>query len=385
MLSTYLNSDAARRLRHGTPFVRRDEILRIDGTPKTGEPVQLRDEHGELLGLGNLDLQATWAVRRLALPEEPADGIIQRHLRRALERRGQLVEDPRYCRLVNDDGDGLPGLVIDRFDQHYAVQTFTRAMDTRAEEIARSLVEVMDARSVILRNDNPRRLAAGLPEQRPHVLHGSPPRWTRVLELGARFTIDLQMGLGTGYYYDQREIRRLVAKMAQGARVLDVCAFVGGLFVHAGLHGARQIIAFEKDPDAADLARENAEANGLLGRAWIENADAFTALADARPTADLVLLDAPDLGDGDDAAEKYLELLRLGVRATRHGGRMLVTGYSPPLPPGPREVEERLLLACELEGRFATRIGRPGLPPDFPTVLGAPTGEHLNALAVEVS
>jgi 23S rRNA (cytosine1962-C5)-methyltransferase len=356
----------------------------MDGTPEVGEAVQLKDENGELLGFGDVDLQATWAVRRLALPEEAPMGIIQRHLRRALERRSQLVEDPRYCRLVNDDGDGLPGLIIDRFDQHYSIKTYTRSMDARVDEVARSLVEVMDARSVILRNDGPRRAALGLPSLRSHVLHGSPPRWTRVLELGARFTVDLQLGRGTGYFYDQRNVRKMVGRMANGARVLDVCAFVGGLFVHAGLHGARQIIAFEADEDAADLARENAEANGLLGRAWVETADPFVALSDTRPIADLVLLDAPHLRETSDL-EQYLQLARLCVRATRRGGRMVVTGYHPPIAPGADQLDELIARACEEEGRLATRLGRPPLPSDFPTVLGSPTGEHLSALAIEVS
>jgi 23S rRNA (cytosine1962-C5)-methyltransferase len=331
-----------------------------------------------------VDLESSFAVRRLGLPEEQADGIIQRHLRHALERRASLVEDPRYCRIVNDDGDGLPGLVIDRFDTHYVVQTFTRAMDTRVEEIARSLVQVMGARSILLRNDTPRRVQLGLPRGRPHVLYGAPPRWSRVLELGARFTVDLYSGLNTGFFYDQREVRRVVMRLAQGARVLDPCCFVGGLFVHAGLHGARRILAFETNEDAAELARENAEANGLMGRVQVERADAFAALEGLHEPFDLVLLDSPDLPAGEiSAADPFVRLVRLCVRATRHGGRLLVTGYHPPLPPG--ELDERVALACELEGRLAFRLARPGLPPDFPTVLGSPGAEYMSAVALELS
>ena len=163
----------------------------MDGTPAFGEPVQLRDEEGRLLGLADLDLESSFPVRRLGLPEETAEGLIPRHLRRAYERRARLVDDPRYCRLVNDDGDGLPGLTIDRYDTHFVVQSFSRAMDARVQEISRALVEVAGAHSVLLRNDSPRRKTLGLPAQRPHVLYGAPPRWCRMLELGARFTVDL--------------------------------------------------------------------------------------------------------------------------------------------------------------------------------------------------
>jgi 23S rRNA (cytosine1962-C5)-methyltransferase len=383
VLSTYLSDEAARRLRHGVPWVYRDEIVRMDGTPSAGETVLLKDSEGRPLGFGDVDLESAFAIRRLGMPNEAPSGLIQRHLRRALQRRG-LVEDPRYCRLVNDDGDGLPGLVVDRFEGHFVVQTFTRAMDARVEEIARSLVEVLGARSVLLRNDSQRRAALKLPLTRPHVLYGTPPRWTRVLELGARFTIDLHAGLNTGFFYDHREVRKAIVQMSSGARVLDACCNVGGLFVHAGLHGAKSILAFEADADAADLARENAEANGLIARAVVETVDAFDALERLHEPFDLVIVDAPALPAAKEGSEEpFIRLLRLGVRNTRHGGRMIVSGYHPPLPVG--ALDERVALACELEGRLATRLMRPSLPPDFPTIVGSPGAEYLSAIAVGLS
>lgn len=384
MLSTYVREDAARRLRQGLPWVFREEILRMEGTPEPGEPVMLRDEQGRTLGIGDMDLDARYAIRRIGLADETPEGILQRHLRRALERRSLLVQDPRFCRLVHEDGDALPGLVVDRYDGHYVVQTTTRAMDSRVEEIARSLVQVLGARSVLLRNDGARRKAVGLPEARPHVLFGTPPRWTRVLEMGARFTVDLFGGHGTGYFYDQRQVRRAIMRMSHGARVLNPCCYVGGHFVHAGLHGARSILAFDVDPDAAELARENAEANGLLGRATVETLDAFEALEALHEPFDLVLLLAPNLPVDDDfEKDGFVRLVRLCVRNTRHGGRMILAGYHPPQPEG--SFDTRIAYACEVEGRLATRLFRPALPVDFPTVLGSPGAEYMGAVAIELS
>ncbi|NVJ03145.1 class I SAM-dependent rRNA methyltransferase [Myxococcus sp. AM009] len=379
MLSTFLSRDAARRLRHGAPWLRREDIVSMEGTPQPGEPVQLRDEDGSVLGLGDVDLDASYAVRRLGQPDEVVEGLIPRHLRHAFERRGRLVDDPRFCRVVNDDGDGLPGLIVDRYDTHYVVQTLTRAMDARHEELTRALVEVAGAGAVLLRNDTLRRKALGLPTQRPHVLYGTPPRWCRLLELGARFTVDLTYGQGTGYAYDQREVRRFVARMAQGARVLDACCNVGGLFVHAGVHGARYILAFDANADAADLARENAEANGLLGRVTVETGKPLQVLRAVRDTFDLVLLDTPAVATD----EEFVELLRHALRRTRHGGWLMVTGYHPPLPQD--GFDELVATACEGEARIATRLARPGLPPDHPTLAGSHGAEHLHAVALEVS
>ncbi len=378
MFNTYLSREAARKLRHGAPWLRREDIVSMEGTPAAGEAVQLRDEDGHVLGLADVDLESSYAIRRLGLPEESAEGIIPRHVRHAFERRA-MVDDPRFCRVVNDDGDALPGLIVDRYDTHLVVQTLTRSMDARIEEITRALVEVSGAASVLLRNDTYRRRQLGLPVQRPHVLYGTPPRWSRVLELGARFTVDLTYGPGVGYPYDQRELRRFLSRLARGGRVLDPACHVGGLFVHAGLQGARSLLAFDSDADTADLARENAEANGLLGRVKVERGDALTVLRSLNETFDLVLMDTPDA----NTPQAFVDQVRLGLRATRHGGRMLIIGYHPPLPTG--QFDELVAQACEQEGRVGFRFARLGLPPDHPTLVGSPASDYLDGVALEVS
>ena len=374
MRNTYLTSEAVARLKKGAAFLRREDIASVEGDAVAGEPVHLVDAEGHPLGMADLDLESPMPLRRLGTPDEIAEGIIPRQLRRAIRRRAQVVDDPRYCRLVNDEGDALPGLVIDRFDEHFAVQTTTRAMEARIEEITRSLVEVAGARSVILRNDTARREMAGLKRQPPRVLQGSPPRWTRLLELGARISFDLQRGLETGYSYSLREVRRTVGRLAHQAYVLDPSCFVGGTVVQAGLHGARQIVAFAEDPDAADLARENVEANGLINRTRVEVGSPIEALKSIREAFDLVLLHAP-------AAAVDGELIHLSLRATRHEGRLVVAASDAAL--GATPLEEHVLRACEREGRAAWRLLRPAAPPDFPTLAGAP--DALASVVLEIS
>jgi 23S rRNA (cytosine1962-C5)-methyltransferase len=321
----------------------------------------------------------------MEMPLEPVpipEGVIPRQLRRAMSRRAQLVDDPRHCRLINDEGDGLPGLIIDRFDAHFAVQTTSRAMDARLDEIARSLVEVAGARSVILRNDTSRREVVGLERDRSHVLTGSPPRWTRLLELGARITFDLHQGFETGYSYALREVRRALERLSQNQRVLDPACLVGGTIIQAGLHGARHAVAFAEDPEAADLARENVEANGLMSRARVAAASPMEALRAIHDTFDLVLLHAPARGgDGRRWRKEFGELLQLSLRATRHGGRLVVAAADAAL--GATPLEGYVLRACEQEGRAAWRLLRPAAPPDFPAVAGAP--EALASVVLEIN
>ena len=384
MHTARVNAEAARRLKHGQTWVRPEEILRVDGPPPAGEPVQVLDPDGRPLGFADLDLQAKMPVRRIGLPNDAPEGLLPRQLRRAIERRAQLLEDPRFCRVVHDEGDALPGLVVDRFGDHFTVQTSTRAMDARATELARDLVEVANARSVLLRNDSPRRAGAGLKPSSPHALYGTPPRWVRVLERGARYSVDLLGGPGTGFFYDQRTLRRRVGQLAHGARVLNPFCFIGSLFVPAGLQGARSILAFDSDRDAVELARENVEANGLLSRAWVELAEPFEFLRARTEPFDLVVLAAPELPVAESMEDDaFVRLVRLCAKRTRHGGRMIVAGYHPPLPPD--DLDARVALGCEQAGRVAYRLLRIGLPLDFPTVLGSPGAEYMSAVAVELS
>jgi 23S rRNA (cytosine1962-C5)-methyltransferase len=378
VLSTTLSRDAAQRLRHGIPWVRREEIVSLDGTPQAGEAVALRDERGALLGFGDVDLEARWAIRRLGLPDESPEGLVPRHIRTALARRAALVDDPRFCRLVNDDGDGLPGLFVDRFESHYLVQLHTRAMEARAVEITRALQEVVGAESVLVRNDGPTRKRGGLPLGRPHVQSGNPPRWLRLRELGVRLTVDLFSGSSLGYPYGLREVRRMLPRLTQGGRVLDLGCGVGGLFVHAGVGGARQVLAFEEDAEQAELARENAEVNGLFGRVSIHDGALEELLAGVDDHFDLVLFDARERERPELEA-----LLRPALRATRRGGRLVLVVSHPALPAG--ALEETLADACEAEGRLGVRLAQLGAGADFPALVGSPLGEHLTALALEVT
>ncbi len=378
MDSVTLTEEAAERLRHGFTWARREDVVEVRGRSDPGAPVELRDPRGEVVALGDVDLEAPTAVRRLALPDEDPQGIIPRHLRSALQRRLGLVDDPRYCRLVHDDADGLPGLLVDRYDRHYVMQATTRPMEARAHMVARILADITQADSVLLRFDGPGRHQAGLKTGRPQVLIGTPPRWTRVLELGARTPTDLFEGRSAGYPYVLRETRRMLLRLSSGASVLDVRSGIGHLFVHAARAGARRVLAFTGDQDELDLARENIEANGLINHVSVHLGEAPEVLATVDQRFDLVLVDARDF-----EPEELLRMLRPAMRLTRVGGRLIVAASHPAIP------AERLVPliseACEQERRSCVRLVERSAPPDFPALLSGSFSDALTALALEVN
>lgn len=376
--SATLTEEAAKRLRHGVTWARREDVLEVSGRLEPGTPVRLCAPNGEVIALGDVDLESPAAVRRLALPDEDPMGIIPRHLRFALQRRLGLVDDPRYCRLVHDDADGLPGLLIDRYDRHYVMQATTRAMEARAHSVARMLTDLTQADSVLLRSDGPGRHAAGLEMGRPQVLLGTPPRWTRVLELGARITTDLFEGRSLGYPYVMREARRMLLRLSSGASVLDVRSGIGHLFVHAARAGARQVLAFTGDEDELELARENIEANGLINHVSVHRGEAPEVLGSVDHRFDLVLVDARDFQQ-----EELLRLLRPAMRLTRVGGRLVVGASHPAI--AAEQLVPLLADACEQERRSCVRLVQRSAPPDFPGLLSGSYGDAFSALALEVN
>jgi 23S rRNA (cytosine1962-C5)-methyltransferase len=372
-----LSDAAANRMRHGSMWADGAELLQIDGTPEPGRPLVLRDRKGEVLGYGDVDPKARPAIRRFALPDEDPRAAIPIALRAALERRRTLVDAPRFCRMVHDDGDGLPGLTIDRYDRHFVMHPSTRAMEARAQAIARLLIDVTQTDSVLMRRDGPMRARAGLPILRPEVLFGAPPRWARVLELGSRITTDLFEGRSMGYPYILREVRRSLIRLAPGQEVLDVRCGVGHLFVHAAQAGAKQVLAFTGDEDELDLARENIEANGLLNRVTVHLGEAPDILSGIDRRFDLVLVDARE-----HDSERLRPLLCAAMRATRSRGQLLVAVRHPELPE--QQLEPTIAEACEQEGRSCVLLVKRSAPPDFPRLISAPMNAGLTAVVLEV-
>ncbi len=200
--------------------------------------------------------------------------------------------------------------------------------------------------------------------------------------MGARLSVDLHRGEGTGYSYALRKLRRMVGRLSHGALVLDPSCLVGGTAVQAGLHGARHIVAFAPDLEDADLAQENIEANGLMSRAEVACADSLEALRSNRDVFDLVVLHAPARDAyPEEWARKLEELVRLSVRATRHGGLLVLGASGEAL--GSVPLEERVLRACEGANRTAYRLLRAGAPADFPARAGSP--DELFAVTLELS
>lgn len=244
------------RIFHGHDWVYASEILKTFGDPQPGDVVSLKDGKDRLLGSAIYNPASQIVARRFSRRRQDLDtDFFRRRLTQAIEYRHKRGVDPRLCRLVWSESDGLPGVVVDRYGDCLVVQTLTRAMDQRKTLLTEALVALLSPAVVIERNDASIRRAEGM-ELTTGLLHGAGVPTDFEIETGGlRFAPDLLGGQKTGFYLDQVENYQLVAKAASGRRVLDCFTNQGAFALACARNGAASVAAAEISADAVAAAR----------------------------------------------------------------------------------------------------------------------------------
>ena len=373
-------------MRAGAPWAFSNEIV-MDAAAKAlppGAAVTLTDDKGAVLGVGYFNPKSLIAVRLLARSAvEMGREFLAGRLRRALSLRDRLFERPFY-RLVHAEGDGLPGLVIDRFGDSLSVQVTTAGMERMLDDLIAALDEVLSPKLIMLRNDVPARSLEGL-NSYVRAARGEAPTWLEVEENGARYVADLAGGQKSGWYYDQRDNRAFMATLAKDARVLDAYCYSGGFGVLAGMRGAAQVTGIDSSEAALKLAAGAAAANGVESRCSFVKADVMDELermAAAGKRFDIVICDpppfAPSRKDIEVGARAYRKLARLAAGVTAQGGFLLLASCSHNMS------EERFAGECALglvrAGREGRLIRKAGAGSDHPAHPMLPETAYLKAL-----
>ncbi|MGF1642081.1 MAG: class I SAM-dependent rRNA methyltransferase [Thiotrichales bacterium] len=330
-----------RRIRQGHPWVYSNEVD-IHATPlkafTAGQAVELQDARGVVLGTGYVNPHSLICARIVSRdPRHPfAPSLLVHRLKVALALRERLYPTPHY-RLVHGEGDGLPGLVVDRYGDAVVVQTTTAGMEVRLDAIVEALNKVVHPELIVLRNEGPLRALEGL-ESETRVLQGVVPEALEIDEYGVRFQAPLLDGQKTGWFYDQRDNRRELARLAPGARVLDVFSYVGGWGIQAARHGAREVLCVDQSTRAGEWLRRNADANGF-GLVEFQAGEAFASLKTLREASrqfDLVIVDPPAFikrrKDYDAGVEAYRRVNQQAMQVLARDGLLIACSCSYHLP-----------------------------------------------------
>lgn len=295
--SLILRKNEDRRLRAGHLWVFSNEVD-VKKTPlvdfKPGEVVQVKSDTGKPLGMAYVNPRSLIAARLLthgkAAP--PVSGLIVHRLNQALGLRERLFDEP-YYRLVFGESDGLPGLIVDRYGDVLVVQISTAGMEAQREAIFAALEKVVKPKGIVVQNHVPMRELEGL-EMGEREIIGEVPEVLTVVENGIRYEVDFTVGQKTGWFYDQRDNRLKLPRYVKDKRVLDVFSYIGGWGVTAAKAGASEVTLVDSSAAALDMAKKNAELNGVSLKTIEDDAfDALAALREAGEKFDVVIVDPP--------------------------------------------------------------------------------------------
>ncbi|HEY8834670.1 MAG TPA: class I SAM-dependent rRNA methyltransferase [Chthoniobacterales bacterium] len=303
------------RILHGHDWVFSGEVLKVFGSPADGDVISLKDGKDHLIGSAIYNSKSQIVARRFSRRRQDLDlDFFQRRIAQAVEYRARRGVNPRLCRVVWSESDGLPGVIVDRYGDNLVLQTLTLAMDLRKALIVEALKSALgeSIRSIIERNDALVRRVEGM-EMQTGLLFGEPPGELEIELAGLRITIDPMQSQKTGFYLDQLPHYETVARYAKGCRVLDCFTSQGAFALTCAKAEAAQVTGVEASAESLASARRNAERNGLQAE-WIEQ-DVFTFLRAAEKNGaeyDLIILDPPSFtktkGGLRDALRGYREL-----------------------------------------------------------------------------
>jgi 23S rRNA (cytosine1962-C5)-methyltransferase len=372
-------------VRGGNPWIFSQAIERIDPpSPEAGALVTVHDAAGALIGMGYCNPSTTIALRMLAWGQAPAiEELIARRLKGALELRRRFIRDDTNCyRLVNGDGDGLSGVVVDRFGDVLVVQLLTAGADRMRATIVDALNDLLNPRAIIERSHGAVRKQEGL-EDHAGVLAGAAVTETIAVENGIKIKIDFEHGQKTGNFLDQRDNHALAGGVARGARMLDAFCYQGGFSLAALAGGASQVVAVDTSARALEVARQNLELNERRADAVeFVHGEAGKLMAETPNRFDLIVLDPPPLarsrGDAERAGRLYVELNTVAMRALAPGGRLMTFSCSTHF--RAEDFVRAVRFAASNAGRNLRLVAHLGPGADHPVLLGHGEGEYLTGL-----
>jgi 23S rRNA (cytosine1962-C5)-methyltransferase len=395
------------RILHGHDWVFSSEVLKVFGKPEDGDVISLKDGKDRLIGSAIYNSKSQIVARRFSRRKQQLDlDFFQRRIAQASEYRDRRGVDPELRRVVWSESDGLPGLIVDRYGDHFVIQTLTLAMDMRGDLIADAVEDVFCRASasharadrlsgeapalqsfcIVERNDAPVRKAEGL-ESRSGVLRGNASLPIEIEIEGVKLEVDLLRGQKTGFYLDQKHNYGIVGGFARGRRVLDCFTNQGAFALTCARAGAAEVTGVEESRENIAAAKRNAARNGLTAR-WIEQ-DVFQFLRAAEKAGaqyDLIVLDPPSFTKTKsglrDALRGYRQLHMRAFKLLSKDGvlasfscshHVTDTAFS-------QTISDSLVDAR----RSARRLRRFEQAPDHPVLPTIPETEYFKGLLLEM-
>ncbi len=388
MKKVVLKRKISNRIASGHPWIFANEINLMDDELMPGDIAVVENYDGSFVGKGYVNPLSRIPVRLLTRKKNDeinATFFLQK-IQEAWEYRKRLgyVEN---CRLVFGEADGLPQLIIDKFNDYFVIQTLAFGIDKWKNEIVDAINQIFQPKGIYERNDVPVRELEGM-EQKKGFL--SAPFNTRIpiTENGLKFIVDVEKGQKTGYFLDQRDNRRAIEHIVKGADVLGAFCYTGTFEIHAAAFGAKHVLGLDISENAVEQARENAKLNNLNNISFqaINAFDALKQWTKEEKRWDVVMLDPPSFTKTRDNIQKaisgYKEINLRGMKLIKPGGFLVTSSCTNLVQPD--LFYQTIEMAAKDARRSLRQVVYQAQSPDHPIIRGLENTNYLKFLIVQV-
>ncbi|MBS3906716.1 MAG: class I SAM-dependent rRNA methyltransferase [Syntrophaceae bacterium] len=369
----------------GHPWVFSGAVARAEGDLAPGEIGEVYSGDGKFLGIGQFNPHSQIILRLLTRRRETLDSSFfgGRLLQADVLREKGLHGKTNAYRVINGEGDFLPGLIVDRYGEILVLQCLTAGMERLKGLFIDLLVRHFNPKNIYERSDVPSRREEGLPEARG-LLYGEEILDSfEIEEYGCRFRVDVKEGQKTGFYLDQRENRFSLQKVSHGKKILDCFCYSGGFSIHTGLGGAKEITMIDSSKEALERAKDHFALNHLKSISpHLIRGDAFEVMRSLEPDYDIVILDPPPFakkkGHLPGASRGYKDLNLQAFRLLKREGLLFTFSCSHHMN---LDLFQKIVFAAAVDaGRRVQLLARRGHPIDHPVDLSHPEGEYLRGM-----
>jgi 23S rRNA (cytosine1962-C5)-methyltransferase len=382
--------DKSLKRRH--PWLFSGAIAHVEGDPQRGDTVEVLSDAGKPLAVAAYSPQSqirarVWSFDTGRIIDAE---FLRARLEGALALRAALpaARHSNALRLVHAESDGLPGLVVDRYDDVLVAQFLSAGAERWREEILDALAELTGCEAVYERSDAEVRALEGLEPRTGFARGDRAAARCAIVEQGLSFHVDVEQGQKTGFFLDQRDNRQRVRSLAAGREVLDGFCYTGGFALAALAGGAKHVLALDSSAPALEVARDNLAANPFdAARVEFRRADVFAHLRELRDRGarfDLVVLDppkfAPTAAQARNAARAYKDVNLLALKLLAPGGLLATFSCSGGVS---GELFQSIVAGAAVdagvEGKILERFGAAA---DHPVALAFPEGDYLKGLLI---
>lgn len=389
MLKVHLRRKIATRIANGHPWIFVNEVDKIEGEQLPGAIADVYFADGKFAGRGYFNPQSQIIVRLLTQnkQQEINDQFFYEKIQQCWDYRQRLgyIEN---CRLVFGEADGIPQLIIDKFNDYFVLQTLALGIDIWKPAIVNALNKIFQPKGIFERNDVPVRELEGLPQLKGYL---SDPFETKIIinENGLKFHVDIENGQKTGYFLDQQDNRRAIQNIVKGADVLGAFTYTGTFEIHAAHYGAKSVLGLDISEAAVTQANKNAVLNKLDHIVKFETANAFDVLKQWGKEGakyDVVMLDPPAFTKSRATIQKaitgYKEINLRGMKLIKPGG-FLVTSSCTNLV-NPELFLQIIDMAAKDVRRKLRQVTFQAQSSDHPIIWNMENTQYLKFLVVQV-